>query len=270
MEQHSVSAQRACRVVNLPRSMYYYRSKRDDSEVIAALEKLAEKHPNRGFDTYYGRLRQQGHEWNRKRVLRVYRLMKLSLRRKHKRRLPTRVKDPLLQPLEENLVWSMDFMLDALESGRKFRVFNVLDDYNREAIEVTPDFSFAGEGITRLLEDLVEFRGKPQVIRCDNGPEFISKTFVSWCESKGIAIKYIQPGKPSQNAYIERFKRLFREDILDAYLFESIHQVRVMADAWKNDYNAHHPHGSLGGKSPFEFARKRKRMKEVNQEICLN
>lgn len=254
--------------------MWYYHSKKDDAEVMEKLDKLAEALPHRGFDTYFGRIRQEGYEWNRKRVLRVYRKMKLQMRRKRKKRLPSRIKEPLLQPLQPNLVWSMDFMHDTLESGRKFRVLNILDDYNREAVAIEADFSFPGERIVRLMEELAEYRGLPGEIRCDNGPEFLSKKFTGWCKANGVEIKYIQPGKPSQNAYIERFNRLFREDVLDAYLFESINQVRIISGKWQRDYNQNHPHKSLGGISPVNFAKKREGAspfhKNKNEEICLN
>jgi len=215
-----VSTRRACKIVGLTRSMWYYQSKKDDSEIIAKLNELADKHPNRGFDTYFGRLRSEGHPWNRKRVLRVYRMMKLQMRRKRKKRLPSRLREPLLLPQTMNETWSMDFMHDTLESGRRFRILNVIDDYNREALIVKPQSIFPAEHVVN-----------------------------------DIKTKYIQPGKPVQNAFIERFNRLYREDVLDAYIFTDLSQVKIISEKWQEDYNENHPHGSLKGLSPRQYAR---------------
>jgi len=235
--------------------MWYYTSKRDDVPVMDKLNELAEDLPNRGFDTYFGRIRESGYGWNRKRVLRVYRMMKLTMRRRRKKRLPSRTNEGLVVPQKLNETWSMDFMCDTLENGRRFRVLNVIDDYNREALIVKPQLIFPGENVVEALNDLVFYRGKPSNIRVDNGPEFLSQAFVNWCRENEINILYIQPGKPVQNAFIERFNRLYREDVLDAYIFEDIHQVKYLSQQWQEDYNNNHPHGSLGGKSPKQYAR---------------
>ena len=239
--------------MNLPRSQWYYRSKRDDTEVEAALNTLAESFPTRGFDNYYGRLRAQGYGWNRKRVLRVYRSMNLPIRRKRKRRLPARIKQPLQLPKTVNRTWSADFMHDTLEYGRRVRVLNIIDDYSREALSVEADYSHSGESVVRVMNELIWERGIPKAIRVDNGPEFISKVFSQWCKDRSIKIMYIQPGKPMQNAYIERFNRLFREDVLDAYIFEDLSQLKKLAWEWKTDYNLNHPHSSLNGMSPMNY-----------------
>jgi putative transposase len=235
--------------------MWYYESKKDDTEVIDKLNDLAEKLPNRGFDEYYGRIRREGLVWNHKRVLRVYRMMNLNIRRKRKRRLPSRIKEPLTQPLTVNHTWSMDFMCDSLVYGRRFRTLNIIDDYNREALAIEADFSLPGEKVINVLKEIIFWRGKPQRLRIDNGPEFISKALKKWCNEKNIELKYIQPGKPTQNAYIERFNRFYREDVLDAYLFDDLEQVQRLSNEWMNDYNQNHPHKSLGGMSPFQYAK---------------
>lgn len=246
--------ERACRVVSLTRSLWYYKCQKDDRAVIDKLNELAENYPTRGFDEYYGKIRNEGLKWNRKRVLRVYRSMQLKLRRKCKRRLPERIKEPLYEPEEKNRSWSMDFMSDALSTGRKFRILTLIDDYNREALAVEPDFSIPAERVVRILDELTNWRGTPNEIRVDNGPEFLAKAFVRWCEANAIEIKYIQPGKPVQNAYIERFNRLYREDILNAYFFDDINAVKELSYAWMEDYNKNHPHKSLGGMSPINYA----------------
>lgn len=200
--------------------MWYYQSKKDDTEVIDKLGELAEKYPTRGFDKYYYKIRREGLVWNRKRVLRVYRLMKLSLRRKYKKRLITRVKQPLETPQTLNECWSMDFMSDLLTDGRKVRVFNVIDDCNREAVAIEAALSFPARAVIETLENLKQEIGTPKYIRCDNGPEFISKTFVNWCEKNFIEIKYTQPGKPTQNGYIERFNRFFKRGYIRCFLLQ--------------------------------------------------
>ena len=248
-----MSIHRACRIVCLSRSMYYYRAQKDDTMLISKLEELAEKYPTRGFDTYYGKIRMEGLPWARSRVLRVYRSLNLKLRRKYKRRLPGRIKEQLASPGKINDTWSIDFMSDALHNGRRFRVLNVIDDYNREALINEAHYSIPAQKLVSALQALIHQRCRPRKIRVDNGPEFISKFFQSFCEQQQIEICYIQPGKPAQNAYIERFNRTFREDVLDAYLFDSIAQVNALAFEWQMDYNQNHPHKALFGKSPWSF-----------------
>ena len=233
--------------------MYYYQSVKDDSEVVGKLNDLAERYPTRGFDNYYGKIRNQDLIWNRKRVLRIYREMDLKMRRKRKRRLPSRIKKSLEVPTKLNATWSIDFMSDALINGRRFRVLNVIDDWNREALINEAYFSIPAERLVSALQRLIIERGKPEVIRVDNGPEFLSKIFVNFCEQRKIIIQYIQPGKPAQNAYIERFNRTFREDILDAFLFKSLIEVNAISYEWQVDYNTNHPHKSLNGMSPYQF-----------------
>lgn len=233
--------------------MFYYRSLKDDEPLITKLLELSEKYPTRGFDNYYGKIRNEGLMWNRKRVLRVYRSLDLKMRRKKKRRLPSRDRKELETPSKLNETWSIDFMSDALTTGRRFRVLNVIDDHNREALITEAYYSIPANRLINSLKQLIRERGKPKTIRTDNGPEFISKVFVSFCNEMQIELHYIQPGKPAQNAYIERFNRTFREDVLDAYLFETIEQVNMEAYLWQIDYNTNHPHKALKGLSPWLF-----------------
>lgn len=233
--------------------MWYYQSRKDDRQVIDKLTELAELLPTRGFDEYYERIRQQGLIWNRKRVLRIYRLMKLGLRRKHKKRLPSRIKHPLVIPMDYLNTWSMDFMSDALSDGRTIRILNVIDDYNREALAIEIGLGFPSDRVIRVLRHLGEEVGLPQRIRVDNGPEFTSRKFQQWCKDNRIEIRYIQPGSPTQNAFIERFNRYFREDVLDAYWFEDMDQLRIISEKWRYDYNQNHPHKSLGRLSPNQY-----------------
>jgi putative transposase len=235
--------------------VWYYQSCKDDQAVIKKLQDYAELFPTRGFDEYYGKIRNEGLVWNRKRVLRVYRTLKLGLRRKRKRRLPARVKQPLQQQQQPNKSYSMDFMSDALSTGRKLRVLNIMDDCTRESLAAYADFSIPAEKVVIVLENIIAERGKPEQIRVDNGPEFLSKVFKDWCRKLEIEIKYIQPGRPMQNGYIERLNKTFREDVLDAYYFDSLEEMRILSDEWQHNYNYHHPHKSLKRKTPDAFRR---------------
>lgn len=253
IQTYQVSITRACTTAGLPKSMFYYSSVKDDTVVIEKLNELAENKPSRGFPYYYGRIRNEGLIWNHKRVKRVYDKLKLNLRRKHKRRLPKRFREALYSPQSMNKIWSMDFMHDTLMNGRKVRVLNIIDDYNREALAVEADYSQSSHSVVKTLSQIIEWRGKPTELRCDNGPEFISSTLTDYCNQQGIVIKYIQPGKPTQNAFIERFNRSYREDILDAYLFESLQQLKELSWEWQQDYNNLHPHQSLNNQSPLKY-----------------
>lgn len=244
----------------MDRSTYYYQYRKDDGVLEERLLYYAERLPTRGCPEYTKRIRKEGYHWNHKRIERVYVKLGLSKRRKRvKQRIPNPDKQVLLQPIQSNITWSMDFMQDSLENGRKVRIFNVIDDYNREALMCHADYSFPSEKVVSLLKELIDWYGKPSHIRTDNGTEFIAKAFEGFCSHSAIDHIRIQKGKPMQNGYVERFNRTFREDVLDAYLFESIQQIRELSDKWRDDYNNNHPHSSLGDSTPIEFKRKRMR-----------
>ena len=160
----------------------------------------------------------------------MYTLLRLNVRRKAKRRLPQRIKEPLLVPEAINRGWSMDFMCDSLVDGRRFRLLNIIDDYNRESLAIEIDTSLPALRVIRTLQKLIEIRTKPQTIRVDNGPEFISDKLQQWCDDQQIRLQFIQPGKPVQNAFVERNNGSLRKELLDAYLFYSLPEVRTMAE----------------------------------------
>lgn len=224
-----------------------------DAELIAALSTLVERHPSRGFWKCYKSLRRLGHGWNHKRLYRVYKAMHLNLRRAAKRRLPKRTRVPLYVPRLPDTVWSMDFMPDALACGRRFRTFNVIDDFNREVLHIEVDTSINSQRLVRVFEQLKSRHGLPQIIRSDNGPEFLGEVFVQWLKDEGVALQYIEPGKPNQNAYIERFNRTFREELLNRHIFLRLDDVREAAYWWTLDYNEQRPHDSLNDLTPNEY-----------------
>lgn len=256
MTRHRLSVRRACAAVRLAPSSYYYRPRpRDDAPVIEALNTLAANHPREGFWLYRKRLRQDGCPWNHKRLYRVYCAMGLNLPRRAKKRLPARVRVPLLAAPLPDQVWSVDFMHDALCTGRTFRTFNVVDDFAREGLAIEVDTSLGAERVIRTLENIVAWRGRPRAIRCDNGPEFLAHRFVAWCADHAIEIRYIQPGKPNQNAFIERFNRTFRHTVLDLYLFDRLDEVREAAHRFLIDYNERRPHDALNDLPPAVYRR---------------
>ncbi|WP_425331645.1 IS3 family transposase [Pseudoalteromonas viridis] len=254
LEQYEVSVALACEVAGLNRSVYYYTHKRPpDDEVIDALLLLVERHPRWGLPKLFKRLRHQGKTWNKKRVERVYNMLKLNLRRKGKRRVPTRSPEPLSTPEKHNDSWSMDFMSDALSFGHRFRTLNIIDDYNRQALAIEVDTSLTTERVIRTLERVIAWRGKPSQIRVDNGPEFTSSLLESWAQEKNIKLEFIQPGSPYQNGFVERFNRSYREEVLDLYLFDSLQQVREITDEWLEIYNYERPHDALEDMTPVGY-----------------
>lgn len=243
--------------MGMSRTTYQYKAKqKDDSQLQAALTVLTNKHAAIGFWQCCYRLWNKGNDWNHKRIYRVYTDMKLNIRRRARRRLPDRVKQPLTVPSSPNQVWSIDFMSDSLVDGRKFRLLNVLDDFNRESLAIEVDTSLPSLRVIRVLERLIHQRGKPANIRTDNGPEFISHQLKQWCADHHITLQYIQPGRPMQNAYIERKNGSIRRELLNAYLFYSLAEVRTMTEEWRVDYNTERPHKALGYLSPLRYAEK--------------
>lgn len=192
----------------------------------------------------------KGFSWNHKRIYRIYRELELNLRIKPKRRIQREKPEPLIVPTAANETWSMDFMHDQLSDHRTFRLFNVLDDFNREGLGIEVDFSLTAVRVIRALEQIIEWRGKPNRLRCDNGPEFISRALERWTDKQGIALEFIQPGKPQQNAYVERYNRTVRYSWLSQYVFDSISEVQDYATNWLWFYNHERPNKANGGLPP--------------------
>ena len=253
-EEYNVSIRFACRTMSMSRTVYGYKPDlTKDDPVIKVLLELADKYPRYGFGKMFQMVRRRGHPWNHKRVYRVYCLLKLNIRRKGKKRLPSRNPEPLSVPTEANTCWSVDFMSDALITGQRFRTFNVIDDFNREILDIEIDTNLPSARVVRVLDRIAAWRGYPEKLRMDNGPELVSITLAEWAEKHSVKLDFIKPGNPTQNSYIERFNKTYRNEILDFYLFSSLNEVREITQNWINEYNTERPHESLGQFTPVEY-----------------
>ena len=259
MKKHQVSQQRVSRLFGISRCGLTYQSKKQavDEEIGNSLQRLADRHPRWGFWKMFHRLRLDGHRWNHKRVWRIYRELGLNIRTKPKKRLPPRTPQPLALPEQPNQCWAADFMSDALTNKRPFRTLNIVDTFNREALWSEIDTSLPSQRLVRILDRIAAERGcYPTALRSDNGSEFTSKVMLAWADKHGVLLDFIEPGKPMQNGFMERFNRTYREEILDAYLFDNLDEVRVLTEQWLHSYNNERPHASLDGLTPQLFAQR--------------
>jgi putative transposase len=256
VSEHRMSVVRACQAVRLARAAWY-RPRRDrldrDAAVIEALTTQVAANGRWGFWKLFARLHNLGYPWNHKRVYRVYCALRLNRARRTKRRVPRRPKLPLHAPPTLNQTWALDFMRDTLYDGRVFRTLNVLDHGNREALAIEIGFSLPSRRVLELLEDLRAVHGAPATLRMDNGPEFLAAALTDWAERHAIQLDFIQPGQPAQNAFIERFNQTYRTEVLDAHLFTSLSEVRMITADWLRCYNTERPHDSLGRVPPLVF-----------------
>lgn len=258
IKRHGISIRFACICMGISESCYHYQSKLSGENALVAnllLGIITSPQGRRwGFGLCFLYLRNvKGYRWNHKRVYRIYCELELNLRIKPRRRLKRDKPDSLSVPTAINQVWSMDFMSDSLADGRSFRTFNVLDDYNREGLAIEADLSLPSSRVIRALEQVIEWRGKPAAIRCDNGPEYLSGALVNWAQKNRITLLYIQPGKPTQNAYVERFNRTVRHEWLDLHDFESIEHAQELATEWLWIYNNERPNTAIGGVPPRQL-----------------
>ena len=248
-----VSIRLACLAVGISETCYRYQPKlsHENAEIADWLLRLTKNQRNWGFGLCYLFLRNvKGYVWNHKRVYRIYKQLELNLRIKPKKRLVRERPQPLAVPTRMNDCWSMDFMHDSLSDTRSYRLFNVIDDFNREDLGIEVDFSLPAARVIRALEQIIQWRGKPKQLRCDNGPEYVSTVLANWAKQHGIKLCFIQPGKPQQNAYIERFNKTVRYDWLNQQLFEDINQVKEQATRWLWTYNNVRPNMAIGGITP--------------------
>jgi len=251
--EKGISIHLACLIFTISETCYRYQAKlRDENTTIADwLLRLTQTYRNWGFGLCFLYLRNVKHfGWNHKRVYRIYRELELNLRIKPKKRLIREKPLALAVPKTMNECWSIDFMHDQLENGRSYRLFNVIDDFNREGLGIEVDFSLPSERVIRALNHIIQWRGKPKQLRCDNGPEYVSSVLANWAKKNSIELKFIQPGNPQQNAYIERYNRTVRYDWLNQHLFSSIAEVQDQATRWLWTYNNERPNMAIGGVPP--------------------
>ena len=253
-EEYAFSQRRACEVMAVAVSSYRYQTRRSDEPLRTKLVELAREKPRFGYRRLHVLLRREGETVNHKRVQRVYREAGLSLRRKKSKHC-VRVGQPLRVWTAANQEWALDFVHDAVESGRAIRVLSVVDAYTRECLALEVDTSFASRRVTRVLEAILAERGLPQVIRCDNGPELTSRHFLAWCIERKIELVHIQPGRPMQNGQVESFHGKLRDECLRVSWFRNLFEARRKIAAWRSEYNQERPHSSLGYRTPEEFAR---------------
>lgn len=253
VESKSISVRVACVAFGVSLTCYYYPSKlsKTNAEIADWLIRLTQSQRNWGFGLCFLYLRHvKGFQWNHKRVYRIYRELELNLRIKPRKRITREKPQPLAVPERINQVWSMDFMHDQLANGRSIRLLNVIDDFNREGLGIKVDFSLPAERVIRTLTHMIEWRGKPERIRGDNGPEYMSEILKAWIDKQGIQLDFIQPGNPQQNAYIERYNRTVPHEWLAHYLFESIEEVQAFPTSWLWSYLHERPNMALGGITP--------------------
>jgi len=251
--KNKVSIRMACLIFVVSERCYRYQPmlNEENKRIADWLIRLTHNQRNWGFGLCYLFLRNvKGFRWNHKRVYRIYRELELNLRIKPKKRLVREKPKALAVPEVMNESWSMDFMHDQLSDGRSYRLFNVIDDFNREGLAIEADFSLPAVRVIRALDQIIEWRGKPKSIRCDNGPEYISHLLASWAKKNNILLAFIQPGNPQQNAYIERYNRTVRYDWLSQYIFSEMKDVQTHATRWLWTYNNERPNMALGGITP--------------------
>jgi putative transposase len=251
---YGVSERRACKLLDIDRSSYRYEPQPDeDGQLRQDLIELARQKPRFGYRRLGALLERRGHKVNHKHLYRIYREEHLAVRRL-KRKHVTRPAAPVANLSKANQEWSMDFVSDGLATGRALRIYTLVDSFTRECLALEVDSCLSSRRVTRVLEWVIEQRGAPEAIRCDNGPEFTSRHFLAWCESHKIKTVYIQPGRPMQNGYVESFNGRFRDECLNANWFTTMADARHNIEAWRQDYNDDRPHSALGYRAPREFA----------------
>jgi putative transposase len=256
-EQAGVSERRACGLVEVQRATARYCRRRPrDPRFEQRLRELAAQRVRFGYRRLHVLLRREGWAVNHKRVYRVYREAGLAVRRRKRKRAAASARVPLAAPVRPNQGWSMDFMADALGSGRRFRTLNLVDEYTREALALEVDTSLPGERVVRVLDELRRQGRKPEWIVTDNGPEFAGRALDQWAYENGVRLETIRPGRPMENGYIESFNGKMREECLNESWFTDLAEARQRIEAWRVDYNTRRPHSALGYQTPAEFAQR--------------
>jgi putative transposase len=245
----------ACKLVGLSRTALRYEPKsREDSVVRARLKTLATDYPTYGYLLLHGLLKAEGLVINKKQTYRLYSEESLQVRTKKRKKL-IRPRQPMEIPTTINQRWSMDFVSDQLSNGRRFRVLNIVDDYSREMVGQLVLVSITGNQVARFLAGVIEQRGRPKKIICDNGTEFTSKAMFFWSQETAVSLGFIQPGKPTQNAFVESLNGKFRNECLNQHWFRTLDEAREKIEQWREHYNHVRPHSSLNYKPPVEYAK---------------
>ena len=254
---YRVAERRACRVLGFARSSFRYQSRRDPrAELRVRLRDLAASRVHYGYVRLWVLLRREGWVVNKKLVYRLYCEEGLGIRRrKPRRRKSVQVREARVPVQHANEIWSMDFMSDQLVGGQRFRLLTLVDNHSRESLAIEVGQRLTGDDVVRALEQVTTERGKPQSIRVDNGPEFISRSLDLWAYFNGVKLDFSRPGKPTDNAVIESFNGRLRDECLNQHWFLSLDEAKRLTEAWREDYNRVRPHASLGQRTPFEFAR---------------
>jgi putative transposase len=274
VDEHHLSERRACRLVGLSRDSYRHPPQADAAtrELAGRIIEIAHVRRRFGYRRIHDLLRPEFPGVNHKRVYRLYSAANLTVRKRKKAKRPTQERVPLSLAATVNAVWSMDFVSDSLAGGRRLKFLTVADDFSHECIDLTVDYGISGAYVTRLLDRAAVFRGYPQAVRTDNGPEFTSRAFMAWAQAHGIRHILIEPGKPMQNGYIESFNGKFRDECLNDHWFQSLPQARQVISDWRRDYNEVRPHGSIGRIPPAQFAAQHRRLAghAANQPLTTN
>ena len=255
-EMTEISERRACLLVGLSRTVLHYQSKAqpENEQLQVRLVELAGERRRFGYRRLHSLLRREGIDANHKRIFRLYQGAGLAVKRRRKRHGVAVEREQLALPSQPNQVWSMDFVSDALANGRRIKVLTIVDDFTKEAVDLVADHGISGQYVVRVLQRAAQFRGLPAAIRTDQGPEFTGKALDQWAYQNGVQLKLIEPGKPTQNAYIESFNGRFRDECLNDHWFTSLAEARIRIAAWRRDYNEHRPHSALNYQTPAEFA----------------
>lgn len=256
MQAKGLSERRCLKVARMsPSALRYEPGPDHNTHLRQRIVELAQRHRRYGAPMIYLKLRQAGVTVNHKRVERLYRLEKLQVQRRRRKKIPVAERQPLIRPGGPNQVWSMDFVFDRVAGGRTIKSLVVVDDATHEAVAIVPEHSIGGNHLTRILDGICSHRGRPAVIRTDNGPEFVGKAMLNWAYRNGVDLKLIEPGKPNQNAYVESFNGRLRDECLNEHWFTNLQHARVVIEQWRREYNEHRPKKSLGGLTPALYAK---------------
>lgn len=268
-ERHALSERRACRLVGIGRSTLRYRprGRADDGAMRRRLRELAAARPRFGYRRLHVLLRREGVIINHKRVERLYRAEGLAVRRRTRKRVARDGRGRAALPARPNQQWGIDFVSDTLAWGRRIRLFTVVDVFTREVLAIEVDTSLPGGRVVRVLEQLAVERGAPDEIVLDNGPELAGKAVDQWAYERGVWLRFIEPGKPVQNAFVESFHGRLRDECLDRHWFVGLSDARHTVESWRQDYNQTRPHSALGYRPPQEFRRFFEETAMLQQEL---